>query len=215
MKKKIVLLMTAAVLTMGMVACGKDDAANNTENNTISTENGTENNAVADTENGAVNTADVSAAVDVLTNVWAVYSEDEMPIVFGGDAENAVDGAPGVYNIEDLDGINSYFHITADAVAMTDEAASAIHAMNANTFTSSVFHVTDAANVEAFVSSVKESVLSTRWMCGFPEKLVIISVNENYVISAFGNGDMMELFATKVAEVYGDAAVVLADEIIE
>lgn len=215
MKKKIVLLMTATVLTMGMVACGKDDAANNTENNTISTENGTENNAVADTENGAVNTADVSSAVDVLTNVWTVYSEDEMPIVFGGDAENAVDGAPGVYNIEDLDGINSYFHITADAVAMTDEAASAIHAMNANTFTSSVFHVTDAANVEAFVSSVKESVLSTRWMCGFPEKLVIISVNENYVISAFGNGDMMELFATKVAEVYGDAAVVLADEIIE
>ncbi len=215
MKKKIVLLMTAAVLTMGMVACGKDDASNNTENNTISTENGTENNAVADTENGAVNVAGVSSAVDVLTNVWAVYSEDEMPIVFGGDVENVVDGAPGVYNIEDLEGINSYFHITADAVAMTDEAASAIHAMNANTFTSSVFHVTDAANVEAFVSSVKESVLSTRWMCGFPEKLVIISVNENYVISAFGNGDMMELFATKVAEVYGDAAVVLANEIIE
>lgn len=215
MKKRIVLLMTAAVLTMGMVACGKDGAADNTENNSISTENGTENHVSADTENGSANAADVSSAVDVLTNVWAVYSEDDKPIVFGGDAENAVDGAPGAYNIEDLDGIDSYFHITEEAVAMTDEAASAIHMMNANTFTSSVFHVTDKANVEAFASSVKESVLSTRWMCGFPEKLVIISVNENYVISAFGNGDMMELFAAKVAEVYGDAAVVLADEIIE
>ena len=137
------------------------------------------------------------------------------PSVMGGDAENVVDGAPGAYNIEDLDGINSYFHITADAVAMTDDAASAIHAMNANTFTSSVFHVTDAANVEAFAASVKESVLTTHWMCGFPEKLVIISVNENYVISAFGNGDMMELFKSKVTDVYGDAAVVLAEELIE
>ena len=98
---------------------------------------------------------------------------------------------------------------------MTDDAASAIHAMNANTFTSSVFHVTDAANVEAFAASVKESVLTTHWMCGFPEKLVIISVNESYVISAFGNGDMMELFKSKVTDVYGDAAVVLAEELIE
>lgn len=215
MKKRIVLLMTAAVLTMGMAACGKDDASNNTENNAVSIENGTENHVSADTENGAANVAEVSSAVDVLTNVWAVYSEDDKPIVFGGDTENVVDGAPGTYNIADLEGIDSYFHITADAVAMADDAASAVHMMNANTFTSSVFHVTDAANVEAFASSVKESVLSTRWMCGFPEKLVIISVNDNYVISAFGNGDMMELFAAKVAEVYGDAAVVLADEIIE
>lgn len=216
MKKRIVLLMAAAVLTMGMMACGKNDTADNSTGTENNTEINREDNSVTSTESGTNNSAaDVSSAVAVLENVWMAYGEDEKPSVMGGDAENVVDGAPGAYNIEDLDGINSYFHITADAVAMTDDAASAIHAMNANTFTSSVFHVTDAANVEAFAASVKESVLTTHWMCGFPEKLVIISVNENYVISAFGNGDMMELFKSKVTDVYGDAAVVLAEELIE
>lgn len=195
-KKKIVLIMMAAVLTMSIAACGSNkDTAH-----------------ITDTENG---TETVSSAVEVLEKVWAVYEEDEKPIVMGGDAENMIDGAPGAYNIQDLEGINALFHITEDAAAMADEAASAVHAMNANTFTSSVFHVTDTENVEAFVSSVKESVLSTHWVCGFPEKLIILSVDENYVLSAFGNGEMMDLLKEKVTEVYGEAAAVLAEEVIE
>lgn len=197
MKKQRIILM-AAVLTMSLVACAKTDSADHT----------------TDTEHQQETVA-VSSALEVLQKVWAAYEEEDKPIVMGGDVEHLVDGAPGAYDLQDLDGIDSYFHMTAEAVAMTDEAASAVHAMNANTFTSSVFHVTDAANVEAFVSSVKESVLSTRWMCGFPEKLVMISVNDNYVISAFGNGDMMDLFRSKVEEVYGNAAVVLVEEMIE
>lgn len=208
MKKRILLLMTMTVLAVGMMACGKDDSTQNKgDNNAVSTEKD-------DKKSPEVN-MDELTTVGVLENVWAVYGEEDKPMVFGGDTENPVDGAPGVYNIADVEGINSMFHINADAVAMADEAASAVHAMNANNFTCSVFRMTDAANVEAFATSVKESVLSTRWMCGFPEKLVILSVDDKYVISAFGNGDMIDLFQENVTTVYGEYAAVVAEEIIE
>lgn len=191
MRKKLVLITAmVCVLAMGMAACQKADDKGNAGNSTMT-------------------------AVETLEKVWAAYSEDDKPIVMGGDAEHAVDGAPGAYAIEDVEGIESMFHITADAVAMTDEVASAVHAMNANTFTCSAFHLKDGSQKEDFAASVKESVLGTRWMCGFPEKLVILSVEDEFVISAFGNGDMIELFKTKVTETYGDGAAVFADEIIE
>ena len=62
MKKRILLLVTAAVLVMGMMACGKggNDAANNTES-------------------GAVD----MTAVEVLENVWATYGDDEKFFAMG------------------------------------------------------------------------------------------------------------------------------------
>lgn len=213
MKKKIVLLMMVSVVAMSMMACGKSNSDENTDNNqpvtTESSSNTDKNDDNSNDDNAELTT------LGVLEKVWAVYSDDDKPIVMGGDAENSVDGAPGIYNIEDTEGIDSMFHITKEAVDMADEAASAVHAMNANTFTSSVFHLKDSANKEAFATSVKDSVLSTRWMCGFPEKLVVISVQDEYVISAFGNGDMIELFKNNVSDVFGAAADVLAEENIE
>lgn len=191
MRKKLVLITAlVCVLAMGMAACKNTDDQGDAGKSTMT-------------------------AVEVLEKVWDIYSEDDKPIVVGGDAEHSVDGAPGAYAIEDAEGIESMFHITADAVALTDEAASAVHAMNANTFTCSAFHLKDGSQKADFAASVKESVLGTHWMCGFPEKLVILSVEDEFVISAFGNGDMIELFKTKVTDTYGDGAAVLAEEIIE
>lgn len=191
MRKKLVLITAlVCVLAMGMAACKNTDDQGDAGKSTMT-------------------------AVEVLEKVWDTYSEDDKPIVVGGDAEHSVDGAPGAYAIEDTEGIESMFHITADAVAMTDEAASAVHAMNANTFTCSAFHLKDGSQNADFAASVKESVLGTHWMCGFPEKLVILSVEDEFVLSAFGNGDMIELFKTKVTDTYGDGAAVLAEEIIE
>lgn len=189
MKKRILLFVTAAVLAMGMMACGKDDAANNTENEAVD-----------------------MTTVEVLENVWATYGEDEKFFAMGGDMNNMVDGAPGAYGMEDTEALAYTFQIPADAFASVDEVASLLHAMNANTFTGGAFHLTDAANVETFVASVKDGVMNAQWMCGFPEKLVIINVHDEFVISAFGNGEIIENFKNKVTTVYGENAVVLVEE---
>lgn len=222
MKKRLVLILTAAILTFSVAACGKGDATNDT-NDTSTLETGTENNTettpatddTADTEpagDAATGDVTVNSAVDVLANVWATYGEDEMFFAMGGDMNNPVDNAPGLYSMDDAEMLSFSLYIPADSIALVDEAASLVHAMNANTFTGASFHLIDSANAETLANALRDNIQSTQWMCGFPDKLVIFTVNDEYVISAFGNIDIMENFKNKVTEVYGENAVLLVEE---
>ncbi len=227
MKKKLVLILTAAILTFSVAACGKDDTTNDTpDTSTVETgtENTTETTPATDdaatteptdtaTEDGTVaGDATVNSAVDVLANVWATYGEDEMFFAMGGDMNNPVDNAPGLYSMDDAEMLSFSLYIPTDSIEMVDEAASLIHAMNANTFTGASFHLIDAANAETFTTALRDNIQSTQWMCGFPDKLVIFTVNEEYVISAFGNLDIIENFKNKVTAVYGENAVLVIEE---
>jgi len=223
MKKRLVLILTAAILTFSVAACGKDDATNDT-NDTSTVETGTENDTettpatddAADTEpagdDAATGDVTVNSAVDVLANVWATYGEDEMFFAMGGDMNNPVDNAPGLYSMDDAEMLSFSLYIPADSIALVDEAASLVHAMNANTFTGASFHLIDSANAEALTTALRDNIQNTQWMCGFPDKLVIFTVNDEYVISAFGNLEIIDNFKNKVTEVYGENAELVIEE---
>lgn len=49
-------------------------------------------------------------------------------------------------------------------------------------------------------------------MCGFPDEMAIYTVNGEFVVSAFGNAEIMENFKTKLLEVYGESAVLVVEE---
>lgn len=186
MKKKLVLLLTTAMLVMSMAACGG---------------NGSAESEVTEL-----------TAVEALENVWATYGEDEKFFAMGGDMNNPVDNAPGAYGMEDAEMLSWALYIPADSIALIDEAASLMHAMNTNTFMSAAFHLTDAANAESLVASVKETIMGTQWMCGFPDKVVMFTVNEDIVMYAFGNAELIDNFKSKVTTVYGEKAVLLVEE---
>ena len=97
------------------------------------------------------------------------------------------------------------------AIDMTDDIATMMNMMMANNFTSAAYHVADAANVETVVNSIKDATLNNQWMCGFPEKLIVVTI-DNYIVSAFGNGMVIDAFKTAITTVYGDAAVVSVEE---
>ena len=84
--------------------------------------------------------------------------------------------------------------------------------MNTNTFTGAAFHLTDSANADALVQALKDNITTTQWMCGFPDKLAIQTVNGEYVVSAFGNAEIMDNFKAKLEEVYGTGAVLVVEE---
>ncbi len=158
---------------------------------------------------------EVTSSADVLNKVISTYAEDEKFSAMGGDMSNPVDGAAGIYNIEDKDGLVASLHISEDLIAQIDEAGSYIHAMNANTFTSAAFRLTDAATAETFSAALKESVLSTRWMCGFPEKIVMYTINGgDYVAYAIGAADLVDNFSQKLVAAYGESAVETVNEAI-
>jgi hypothetical protein len=133
----------------------------------------------------------------------------------GGDFTNPVDNAPGIYSLEDKESVVATLHISEDLIGQIDEAGSFMHAMNANTFTSAAFHLTDAKSAETFAASLKDSITSTQWMCGIPEKLVMYTINGGeYVVYAVGAADLIDNFSAKLVAAYGEAAVETVNEAI-
>ena len=152
---------------------------------------------------------------DVINKVVDTYAEDNKFFAIGGDINTPVDGKAGLMAMSDTETINSMLHTNDELLSEVDEVASFVHAMNANTFTSGAFKLKSAGNAETFATSLKDSVLATQWMCGFPEKIVIFTVNGgDYVVYAIGNGDAVDYFKTQLTTVMGESAVVVTDEAI-
>ncbi|MBE6762768.1 MAG: hypothetical protein E7553_00225 [Ruminococcaceae bacterium] len=153
----------------------------------------------------------VSAPVDVLSTVWGSYADDEKFFAMGGDYENMVDNAPGAVDVTNAETMQALLVCPADAAAMVDGAASLIHGMIANNFTAGAYHIKDGADQAAFVTAMQTAVKGNQWMCGFPEKLMIATLASDYVVVAFGAGDIIETFKTKLTAAY-DVTVLAVEE---
>ena len=212
--KKIISLVLAGVMVLGLAACGETKPAETTApiettvpvvETTVATE------APAETEAPA---ASATGSLAVLENIWAKYGEDEKFFVIGGNMESPVDGAPGNYDMAYAENLTYNLLVPADSLASIDEAATMIHAMNANTFTCGVVHLAEGADAAAFAQVMRDAIQGNQWMCGFPETLTVAVVEGEYVLVAFGVNDAMNPFMTHFAEAYADAEI-LFNEAIE
>ena len=190
--KKVIALILAMVMVMALAACGGKEA----EVTPVETEPQVEV---------------PGSALEILENVWALYSDDEKFPVMGGDMVNMVDGAPGAYGLEDAESLSFQLLVPADQVANIDEAASLFHGMMLNNFTCGAFHVTGDA--DAFAAAMVNAVKGNQWMCGMPETMLVAVVGGEYVVMAFGINDAMNPFIAKLGEAY-PAAVIVANEAI-
>ena len=187
--KRIVSILLCAVLLLSLAACGAS--------------------APADTDDNAP-----ASALELLETVWNSYSEDEKFPAAGGDysEENMRDGAPGNFSMDDADLLDSSLGFPAAEAGKIDGAASLVHMMNLNTFTAGAFQLKDSKNADKFAKAMKEGIENRRWVCGFPDKFVIIKVN-GYVVSAFGAADLIDTFKSKTLKAYQDAKVYCEENI--
>ena len=198
MKKFFALLL---VLTMGLsifAACGKKSetpAADPTETTT------------------EPQVAAPASALEILENIWAKYGDDEKFFVMGGNMENAVTDGPGNYDLQYAENLPFNLLIPEAEIANVDQVASMIHGMNANTFTSGVFHLVDGVSAETFAATMNQAIAGNMWMCGFPERQVIVSFPGGYVLTAFGVNDAMTPFFTHLQEAYPEATVLFDEPI--
>lgn len=186
--KKLFVMLLAGVMMFGCVACGTTGKGEQTA------------------------PVEVADANELLTKVWDSYGDDEKFFAMGGHFEAPVDNAPGSYDITKVEDLMISFCIPSDAIAMIDDAATIMHAMNANNFSAAAYHVTDPANKQFIVEAIKDTTLNNQWMCGFPEKLKIMIVGDEYIVTAFGTLDSVETFATKVQLAYEGNVTVSVDE---
>jgi len=151
-------------------------------------------------------------ALTILNAIWNTYSDEEKFPAAGGDSEHAVDGAPGSFDTSNADNLSYMLTFPADDASLIDSAASLVHMMNLNTFTCGAFHVADANNVAKLADDLRTTIQAKHWMCGFPDKLVIVTVGQS-VFSVYGNEELVNTFRDKLLASYPTAAAVYDEAI--
>ena len=221
--KKLIAILLALVLVLSFAACANNDTKE-PENNDETVDNQTENNEQPDTnepENNETENNDepesndepvaADAPVDVLKNIWAKYGEEEKFSIMGGNPEAGA-MEPAVWASEYKENLTYTTNIPADLLANVAETATMIHMMNANTFTGAAYKLAEGVDAAAFAQSLRDGIMATQWMCGFPETL-IIAVIGNVVLAAYGVNDAMTPFSGHLTEAYADAQIVVNEPI--
>ena len=184
--KKILAFVLAAVMVLSLAAC---------------TDKGSEGGS---TSPSGAQTNQPKSALEILENVWDKYSPDDKFPAVGGSPKHVKDDAPGKFDVKDADALDHDLGFPKASASEIDDAASLSHMMNQNTFTCGVYHVKNSGGAEALAGKIKDNILVRQWLCGFPEKLVILTVGD-YVISVFGAGELIDTFTSKLTAAYGSA----------
>ena len=216
--KKVLALILAAMMILAAASCGPKKPEETTGGD-VTTPDATTPEATTPEETttaGKPETPAVNDALDLLNKVWATWDEEMMFPAMGGDIfseEHMVSDAPGKYYLDNEQvaaDMDNRFGVPEDSASLVVDAASLMHMMNANTFTCGSFRLKSASDVASFAAALKENLVGRNWMCGFPDTLVIISVDD-YVVSAFGHEELIEAFKTKTLAAI-DGAKLLYEE---
>ncbi len=212
---KKILSLTAALLAMLMLA--SCTAGDNNDNDTSDTTDASVTTATPADDTTAAPELAYKDATELLTMVWNDFGDDQKFYIGGGNTynpETMVENAPGKFVALADEDYDANLGLPVAEVAKIDDAASMFHGMNVNNFTCAAYHFTNGDDIAASVEAIKTNVLARQWMCGFPEKLVIITLPGNYVISMWGIGEgCVDLFASKATALI-DGAEIVVDQAI-
>lgn len=184
--KKILALLLAAVMVLSLAAC---------------TDKGSEGGA---TSPSGAQTNQPKSALEILEKVWSKYSTDEKFPATGGSEKHMEEDKPGKFDASDAEALDFELGFPKAQASEIDDAASLMHMLNENNFSCGVYHVKDSGNAEALAGKIKENILARQWLCGFPEKLVILTVGD-YIVSVFGAGELTDTFVAKLSAEYSSA----------
>lgn len=184
--KKILAFVLAAVMVLSLAAC---------------TGKGSEGGA---TSPSGDQTNQPKSALEILEKVWSKYSTDEKFPATGGSEKHMKEDKPGKFDVSDAEALDFDLGFPKAQASEIDDAASLMHMLNQNNFSCGVYHVKDSGNAEALAGKIKENILARQWLCGFPEKLVILTVGD-YIVSVFGAGELTDTFVAKLSAEYSSA----------
>ena len=181
--KKIIAIALAAVMALSLAACTRQNDKNGTTTS-------------SDAAKGQA-----KSASEILEKVWSKYSADEKFSAAGGSEKHMKEDKPGKFDVSDAEALDFELGFPKANASEIDDAASLMHMLNQNNFSCGVYHVKGSGNAEALAGKIKENILARQWMCGFPEKLVILTVGD-YIVSVFGAKELTDTFTAKLSAEY-------------
>ena len=180
--------------------------------------NGTTNNGGTTAGNQTVEPT-YKSSLELLNEVFTSYNasatEDTMLYVGGGNPYNFEtvnpEGPATFVALADTD-YDENLGFPATEVSKIENAASMFNMMNTNTFNCYTVKLTSGTDVNAMANTIKENVLDRDWICGMPEKLVIINCPGNYLLVVWGvvefGGIVDPVVDSVIANIEGSSIVV-------
>ena len=207
--KKVIALLLAVLTVCSLAACAAKAPAEDQTDKDQTTENQTTEDQKPEEE-----TVKIPDALTLLNEVWAKYAEEDKFSAAGGDYDeaNMKDDAPGKVGLAKPEDVEYLLSFPQADVEKIDDAASLMHMMNANTFTCGALRVKNGDDAAKLAEDLRDAIQNKQWMCGFPDKLVIATLG-NYVVSVYGDEELVNTFRDKLQAAYSDAAIAY-DEMI-
>lgn len=185
--KKIAALVLAVAMALPFAACSKKESGGGTTSAGVQTE-----------ENRS------GGALEILEKVWDGYTADEKFPATGGYGKYMKDGRPGKIDAGDAETLDFELGFPKSEASAIDDAASLMHMLNQNNFSCGVYHVKNSGDTAALAGKIRDNILNRQWLCGFPEKLVILTVGD-YIVSVFGAAELTDTFTAKLSAGYSSA----------
>lgn len=202
--KKIAILLTVALL-MSLVFTGcRSSQPEDTTGSTVPSITQTQPSGTTQTQPSGVQ-GDVSGSRQILEDIWAKYAENERFAVYGGTVDNSVSDGPGDLDMTNVEELTTAYLLPREQVESVEEGASMVHMMNNNIFTSAVFKLTATADEKTLVEAWRDNIQQNRWICGQPDRLLMVKVDDSHILMAFGSNEAMTTFQGKVSAIYADA----------
>jgi len=200
--KRWLSLLLVALLVCSLVSCGNrtDDGKTPGEGDPTTNDNQNGNGNQDNDGDSGENTLSPTyqSAHELLATLWTAKSEEERFPIMGGDYDNVVENAPGAFDLAHPDAsanIDTLLSFPSDEIAKIDSAASIIHSMNANIFTCGAYHVTNPEDVTPLTERIKNHIMTKQFICGSPERLIILHLPGNYLTVLYGTSDTVMDFA--------------------
>lgn len=187
MMKKLVALLLAALMMVVLVSCTQDEK-----------------------QSDSPSRVDHGSAAQVLSSVWADFSEDEKFYVWGGDYDTIIENDAGTVQSKDF--MTYSLLLPENLYDQVDDVASLIHGMNVNSMTVGMFHLVESADIDAFAQTMRDAIQNKQWMCGFPDELYIANM-DGYVLVGFGLTENMSAIQTHFNKLYSNVQVLYQEPI--
>ena len=208
--KKCLLLVLVAVLALScLTGCRMATPVDTTPTTTPTTAP-----TDAPTEPSQPAGAATTESARILSNIWAAYGDEERFASYGGAVENSIADAPGDLDITNTEEITTRYLLPESHIGSVTEAASLVHLMNNNIFTAVVFKLANSADATAVAKALRDNVQSNQWICGQPDRLMIVNMNDGHLLMVFGSTDTVDTFRGKLAGVYAGATTVYDEGIV-
>ncbi len=153
-------------------------------------------------------------SVELLLKIWQQYDAEDRFSAYGGTVENAVDDGPGGLNMDNADELINRYLIPQKHLGQVQEAASLVHMMNSNIFTAVAVSLSDNAERKTFYEDWRSAIQSNQWICGHPDRLVMVGVGNSALIMAFGSTDAIGAFMDNLNKVHQGAEILYNEAIV-